>query len=187
MSLRGSLAVAGENQLVLSPTRSQSFLLGTRVPDKQSQQSLCSYKSHTTGSLLRFCWLPGAEAFVPELEMLEPQSPVLVALLLHAASMQPEGQAHEEMGSSPKRALSSLPQTGELQDLGISPTFPQGQPGAQAGAGGTSPEGALPPSWRSFCLPEALPLWRRGVWLRALQHLNSDERVALGEGERIQH
>lgn len=81
------LTVAGNNQPVPSPPFSQSFFLSPRVPAD----------AH---SLHWFCLLPEAEAFVPDLETLDLQGRVPAAFCLQTASMQPDGQAWEEMGSS---------------------------------------------------------------------------------------
>lgn len=75
--------------------------------------------------------------------------------------------------SSPKPGLSFRPQTAELQDAD--------QP--DLSARGASPESLAPLSWRSFCLPKALPVRRHRVWLwRSVQRLKSEEKESDGGG-----
>lgn len=100
-----------------TPAFVQSCFLTARVPEKEPQQALRSYKMCTAS--LGPASFQELKAFVPEMEKLDLRGPVSVSLHLQTAAMQPDGQACEGVGFQPlrERAFCSPSGCAERQDL----------------------------------------------------------------------
>lgn len=84
-----------------TPAFVQSCFMTARVPEKEPQQALHSYKTCTAS--LGPASFQELKAFLPEMEKLGLQGPVSVFLHLQTAAMQPDGQACEGVGFQPQR------------------------------------------------------------------------------------